>query len=66
MKTTQKPVVVMGEGEADCVKTLKELRRLGCQGLITIDFEHDTPALQENMARNVAFIEGQARQLLAQ
>ncbi len=56
---------VMGEGEADCAKTLKELRRLGYQGLITIDFEHDTPALQEDMARNVAFIEEQARQLLA-
>ena len=56
---------VMGEGEADCAKTLKELRRLGYQGLITIDFEHDTPALQEDMARNVALIEAQARQLLA-
>jgi len=57
---------VIGEGEADCAKTLKELRRLGYQGLITIDFEHDTPALQEDMARNVAFIEEQAKQLLAQ
>ncbi len=57
---------VMGAGEADCAKTLKELRRLGYQGLITIDFEHDTSALQEDMARNVAFIEEQARQLLAQ
>ena len=56
---------VMGEGQADCAQTLKELRRLGYQGLITIDFEHDTPALQEDMARNVAFIEEQARQLLA-
>ena len=56
---------VIGEGEADCARTLKELRRLGYQGLITIDFEHDTPALQEDMARNVAFIEEQARQLLA-
>ena len=56
---------VMGEGQADCAQTLKELRRLGYQGLITIDFEYDTPALQEDMARNVAFIEEQARQLLA-
>lgn len=56
---------VMGEGQADCAQTLKELRRLGYQGLITIDFEHDTEALQEDMARNVAFIEEQARQLLA-
>jgi sugar phosphate isomerase/epimerase len=57
---------VMGEGEADCAKTMKELKRLNYHGLITIDFEHDTPALQEDMARNVAFIEEQARQLLAQ
>jgi sugar phosphate isomerase/epimerase len=56
---------VIGEGEADCAKTLKELRRLRYQGLITIDFEYDTPALQEDMARNVAFIEEQAKQLLA-
>jgi len=57
---------VIGEGQADCANTLKELKRLGYQGLITIDFEHDTPALQEDMARNVAFVEEQARQLLAQ
>ncbi len=55
---------VMGEGEAGCAKTLKELKRLSYRGLITIDFEHDTPTLQEDMARNVAFIEAQARQLL--
>jgi L-ribulose-5-phosphate 3-epimerase len=55
---------VMGEGEADCARTLKELKRLNYHGLITIDFEHDTPALQEDMARNVAFIEEHAKQLL--
>jgi sugar phosphate isomerase/epimerase len=55
---------VIGEGEADCARTLKELRRLGYKGLITIDFEHDTPTLQEDMARNIAFVEDQARQLL--
>ncbi len=57
---------IMGEGEADCAKVLKELKRLTYHGLVTVDFEHDTPALQEDMARNVAFIEEQARQLLAQ
>ena len=35
-------------------------------GLTTIDFEHDTPALQEDMARNVAFVEDQAKRLLAE
>ena len=55
---------VIGEGQADCANTLKELKRLGYRKLITIDFEHDTPALQEDMARNIAFVEEQARQLL--
>jgi len=57
---------VMGAGEAECAKTMKELKRLNYQGLVTIDFEYDTPALQEDMARNVAFLEEQARQLLTQ
>jgi sugar phosphate isomerase/epimerase len=55
---------VIGEGQADCANTLKELKRQGYQGVIVIDFEHDTPALQEDMARNIGFTEEQARQLL--
>jgi sugar phosphate isomerase/epimerase len=55
---------VMGEGEAECDKALEELHRLKYKGLVTIDFEHDTPALQDDMARNVAFIENQAKRLL--
>ena len=57
---------VIGEGQADCANTLKELKRQGYQGVITIDFEHDTPALQEDMLKNIAFTEEQARQLLTQ
>jgi sugar phosphate isomerase/epimerase len=57
---------VMGEGQADCANTLKELRRQGYKGVIAIDFEHDTPNLQEDMAKNIAFIEEQAKQLLTQ
>ena len=55
---------VFGEGEGDFANVLKELKRLGYRGLTTIDFEHDTPALQEDMARNVAFVEDQAKLLL--
>ncbi len=55
---------VFGEGEGDFAKVLRELKRLGYRGLTTIDFEHDTPALQEDMARNVAFVEEQATKLL--
>jgi sugar phosphate isomerase/epimerase len=54
---------VFGEGEGDCAGVLRELKRLKYRGLVTIDFEHDTPALHEDMARNVAFIEEHARQL---
>ncbi len=54
---------VMGEGQADCASGLRELKALGYQGLVTVDFEHDTPALQDDMKRNVAFVETQAGQL---
>lgn len=55
---------VFGEGEGDFAKVLEELKRLGYRGLTTIDFEHDTPALQEDMARNVRYLEQQAQKLL--
>jgi sugar phosphate isomerase/epimerase len=55
---------VFGEGEGDFANALKELKRLGYRGLTTIDFEYDTPALQEDMARNVAYMEEQAKKLL--
>ena len=57
---------VIGEGEADCANTLKELQRQGYQGVIAIDFEHDTPALQKDMVKNIAFVEEQSRLLLPQ
>ena len=62
----QSPNTVIGIGEADCAATLAEFKRLGYQGLITIDFELDTPALQDDMARNIAFVEEQAGRLVAQ
>lgn len=54
---------VLGEGQADVGAALKELKRQGYRGLTTIDFEHDTPALQEDMVRNVSFVEEQAKAL---
>lgn len=54
---------VIGEGQADCARGLGELKALGYRGLVTVDFEHDTPALQDDMARNVAFVEAQALRL---
>lgn len=52
---------VIGEGAADCGRCLKEIHTLGYRALVTIDFEHDTPQLQQDMVRNIAFIEEQAR-----
>ena len=52
---------VFGTGEVEMASTLRELHRLGFKGLTTIDYEHDTPALHEDMARNVAFVEEEAK-----
>jgi len=54
---------VIGEGAADCANCLSELHTLGYRALVTIDFEHDTPELQRDMLKNIAFIEEQARLL---
>lgn len=54
---------VIGEGAADCANCLKEIHSQGYKALVTIDFEHDTPQLQEDMLKNIAFIEEQARLL---
>jgi sugar phosphate isomerase/epimerase len=54
---------VIGEGAADCGNCLKEIHALGYHALVTIDFEHDTPRLQEDMVKNIAFVEEQARSL---
>ena len=54
---------VLGEGQANYKEVLKELNRQGYKGLTVIEYEHDTPALQEDMAKNVAFVENTARSL---
>jgi sugar phosphate isomerase/epimerase len=54
---------VIGEGAADCRNCLREIHALGYNALVTIDFEHDTPRLQEDMVKNIAFVEEQARSL---
>jgi L-ribulose-5-phosphate 3-epimerase len=56
---------IKGEGAANCAEALTELKRQGYRGVIAIDYEHDTPALQDDMVKNVAFAEEQARRLTA-
>jgi len=55
---------LIGKGQGACAESLAELARQGYKGVITIDFEHDTAALQEDMARNIAFVEEQAKKLV--
>jgi sugar phosphate isomerase/epimerase len=56
---------VIGEGAAECAACLAELKDHGYRGLVSIDFEHDTPDLQSDMRKNIAFIDTIARRLLA-
>jgi sugar phosphate isomerase/epimerase len=54
---------ILGEGKANYKDVLKELKRQGYKGLTTIEYEEDTPALQDDMVKNVAFVEAVAREL---
>jgi len=56
---------ILGEGKANYREVLKELKRQGYKGLTTIEYEEDTPALQEDMVKNVAFVESVAKELAA-
>ena len=56
---------VIGEGAAECAACLAELKAHGYRGLVSIDFEQDTPDLQSDMRKNIAFIDAIARRLLA-
>ncbi len=54
---------ILGEGKANYREVLKELKRQGYKGLTTIEYEEDTPALQDDMVKNVAFVESVAKEL---
>jgi sugar phosphate isomerase/epimerase len=55
---------ILGEGKANCRELLKELRRQGYKGIMAIEYEKDTPtpAHQEGMVKNVAFVESVAKE----
>jgi L-ribulose-5-phosphate 3-epimerase len=53
----------LGQGKANYREVLKELKRQGYKGLMTIEYEEDTPALQDDMVKNVAFVESVAKEL---
>jgi len=54
---------ILGQGKANYRQVLRELKRQGYKGLTTIEYEEDTPALQDDMVKNVAFVESVAKEL---
>jgi sugar phosphate isomerase/epimerase len=55
--------VPLGEGKADYAAVLTELKRQGYRGVMTIEYEHDSPELMEDVAKCVAFVEKMAKKL---
>jgi L-ribulose-5-phosphate 3-epimerase len=53
--------VVLGTGQADSAAVLAELKRQQYRGLTTIDYEYDSPALQEDVRGYLTFVEAQAK-----
>ncbi len=54
---------ILGAGKADFKAVLQELKRQGFKGLTVIEYEKDTGALQEDMVKNVAYVEAMAKEL---
>ncbi|MDD4869091.1 MAG: sugar phosphate isomerase/epimerase [Kiritimatiellae bacterium] len=64
MGNRKSPDSILGEGKANYKEVLKELKRQGYKGLTAIEYENDTSALQEEMVKNVAFVESVAKELV--
>jgi sugar phosphate isomerase/epimerase len=57
--------VPLGTGKANYGAVLKELRRQGFRGVLSIEYEHDSPKLMEEVAACVKFVEKTSRSLRA-
>jgi sugar phosphate isomerase/epimerase len=55
--------VPLGAGLADYGAVLKELHRQGFQGVMGIEYEHDSPQLMEEVAQCIAFVEKTAKSI---
>ena len=55
--------VPLGQGVADYTGVLKELKSQGFKGLMTLEYEHESPQLVEDVAQCLAFVEKTAAQL---
>ncbi len=49
--------VPLGEGKANYTAVLAELKRQGYRGVMTIEYEHESPELMSDVAKCVAFVE---------
>jgi len=58
--------VPLGEGKANYTAVLKELKRQSYRGVVAIEYEHDSPQLQADVATCVAFVEKMAQTLNGQ
>jgi sugar phosphate isomerase/epimerase len=57
--------VPLGTGKADYEAVLTELHRQGFKGVMSIEYEHDSPDLEKDVAACVAFVEQTAAKLLS-
>ncbi|HUT14359.1 MAG TPA: sugar phosphate isomerase/epimerase family protein [Thermoguttaceae bacterium] len=55
--------VPLGTGLADYAGVLKELKRQGFRGVMSLEYEHDSPKLLEEVAQCLAFVEKTAGEL---
>ena len=49
--------VPLGTGKANYTAVLKELRRQNFRGVLSIEYEHDSPELSKEVAQCIAFVE---------
>jgi len=57
--------VPLGEGKANYAAVLQELKRQNYRGVMTIEYEHDSPELLADVAKCVAFVEQTAKTFVA-
>ena len=53
----------LGEGKGNYEAVLAEVKRQGYRGVMTIEYEHDSPELMDDVAKCVAFVNKMAKQL---
>jgi len=55
--------VPLGEGAGNYAAVLAELKRQTYRGVMTVEYEHDSPQLVDDVSKCAAFVEKQAKQL---